>query len=92
MYIRKVDGVRAVRLPDGTVLSRADLPPADTTRWVASRKAAVVLGLNHGLITTEDAMERWSLSEEELELWKSAVDAHGEAGLKVTRIQQYRQP
>ena len=42
MYIRKTGGPRLVTLPDGTVMSRADLPPADTRRWVASRKAAVV--------------------------------------------------
>ena len=31
-----------VRLADESLLSDADLPPRDTTQWVASRKLAVV--------------------------------------------------
>ncbi len=92
MYLKKVDGPRTVKMPDGTVLTRADLPPPETTRWVASRKAAVVRGLNSGLITTEEALERWSLSEEELDEWIMAVDKHGLSGLKVTKLQEHRQP
>ncbi len=42
MYLKKVDGPRQVTLPDGSILSRADLPPDQTRRWVASRKAIVV--------------------------------------------------
>jgi len=42
MYLKKIDGPRAVTLADGTIMTRADLPRADTRRWVASRKAAVV--------------------------------------------------
>jgi len=73
-------------------LTRADLPPPDTRRWVASRKAAVVKGLNFGLISEEEAMERWALSTEELDAWKSGMSRHGVGALKVTRIQDYRQP
>ncbi|HAV59211.1 MAG TPA: hypothetical protein DCX42_02650 [Planktomarina temperata] len=42
MHIRKVRGPRTVQLPDGGYLSRGDLPPPTTKRWVASRKATVV--------------------------------------------------
>jgi hypothetical protein len=91
MYLKRVDGPRQVTLPDGTVLTRADLPPADTRRWVASRKAVVVKAVIHGLITQSEAMERYALSEEELSLWFSAVQRHGEKALKVTTIQKYRQ-
>lgn len=91
MYLKRVDGPRQVTLPDGTVLSRADLPPLDTRRWVASRKAAVVKAVIHGLITEREALDRYSLSEEEFALWRSAVTAHGEKALKVTMIQKYRQ-
>lgn len=91
MYLKKVDGRRTVMLPDGTVLSRADLPPPDTRRWVASRKALVVRAVKYGLLSREEAIERYALSEEELDIWSNAVDAHGESGLKVTTIQRYRQ-
>lgn len=91
MYLKKVDGPRAVTLPDGTVLTRADLPPADTRRWVASRKAVVVRAVQYGLIARDEALKTYSLSEEEFEFWRVAVEKHGESALKVTALQRYRQ-
>lgn len=91
MYLKKVDGPRAVSLPDGTVLTRADLPPPATRRWVASRKAAVVRGVLYGLLTQTEALERYSLSEEEFIGWVKAVSDHGEEALKATALQRYRQ-
>ena len=91
MYLKRVDGPRQVTLPDGSVLTRADLPPPDTTRWVASRKAVVVKAVVHGLIPLAEALERYALSEEEFALWRVAVERHGEKALKVTSIQKYRQ-
>jgi hypothetical protein len=91
MYLKRVDGPRQVTLPDGTVLSRADLPPPETRRWVASRKAIVVHAVVFGLLTQTEAMERYALSEEEFDIWRKAVEKHGVKGLKVTAIQKYRQ-
>ncbi|WP_343078927.1 DUF1153 domain-containing protein [Ostreiculturibacter nitratireducens] len=91
MFLKKVDGPRAVTLPDGTILTRADLPPAETRRWVASRKAKVVKAVACGLMTLKEALQRYELSEEEFELWRKAVETHGERALKVTAIQKYRQ-
>lgn len=91
MYLKKVDGPRQVVLPDGSVLTRADLPAVDTRRWVASRKAVVVKAVIYGLITQTEAQERYSLSEEEFTLWRQAVETHGEKALRVTTIQKYRQ-
>lgn len=90
MFLRKIDGPRAVTLPDGTRMTRADLPPAETRRWVASRKATVVRAVACGLMTLKEALERYDLSEEEFEMWRKAVETHGEPGLKVTAIQKYR--
>ena len=92
MYLKKVDGPRAVTLPDGTVMTRADLPPAETRRWVASRKAAVIRAVLYGLITQKQAMQMYEISDEEFESWVSAVSAHGEEALKATALQKYRQP
>lgn len=91
MYLKKVDGPRQITLPDGSILSRADLPPADTRRWVASRKAVVVKAVLYGLIPQAEALERYALSEEEFSLWRDAVEKHGEKALRVTTIQKYRQ-
>ena len=91
MYLKKVDGPRQVTLPNGVTLTRADLPPADTRRWVASRKAIVVKAVIHGLLTEAEAMERYALSEEEFGFWRQAVESHGDKALRVTTIQKYRQ-
>ncbi len=91
MFLKRVDGPRQVTLPDGSILSRADLPPAETRRWVASRKAIVVKAVLHGLISRPEALERYALSEEEFALWQNAVEKHGEKALRVTAIQRYRQ-
>jgi hypothetical protein len=91
MFLKRVDGPRQVTLPDGSILSRADLPPADTRRWVASRRAVVVRVVVYGLISEKEALDRYALSEEEFGLWRSAVAKHGDDGLKVTAIQKYRQ-
>jgi Protein of unknown function (DUF1153) len=91
MFLKKVDGPRQVTLPDGSILSRADLPPADTRRWVASRKMVVVRAVQYGLIPEAEALARYGLSEEEFALWRDAVATHGENALKVTALQKYRQ-
>ena len=91
MYLKKVDGPRSVTLADGSVMSRADLPPPETRRWVASRKAAVVRGVVYGLITQSEALERYGISDDEFMEWLRAVTDHGEAALKATAVQKYRQ-
>ncbi len=91
MYLKKVDGPRQVTLPDGSILSRADLPAADTLRWVASRKAVVVMAVQYGLLNLNDALDRYALSQEEFDLWRNAVKTHGDKALRVTTLQKYRQ-
>jgi hypothetical protein len=92
VYIRREKGPIYVVLPDGTKLTRSDLPPVNTQRWVARRKATVVAAVDFGLIQASEACAMYRLSEEELDLWRSAVRRHGAAALRVTAIQKYRQP
>lgn len=92
MYLKKVEGLRAVTLANGNVMTRADLPPKTTRRWVASRKASVVKGVVYGLITQDEALTRYDISQEEFQEWISAVSRHGEKALKATAVQKYRQP
>lgn len=73
-------------------MTRADLPPPETRRWVASRKACVVRAVAFGLISREDALETYNLSEDELSEWENAVRNHGERALKTTSLQKFRQP
>lgn len=91
MYLRKVDGPRSVTLPDGTTMTRADLPHPKTRRWVASRKQAVVNAVSCELISREHALNFYDISDEELRSWEDAVQNHGVAALRATAIQKYRQ-
>lgn len=90
MYIRRSNAPRVITLEDGTVLSLADLPSGDTTRWVASRKSLVVNAVLGGLLTQAEALERYDLSAEELGRWIRAQQTHGKNALKSTHIGDYR--
>jgi hypothetical protein len=75
----------------GTPLMES-LPPPNTKRWVVRRKAAVVAAVRSGGITIEEACRVYQLSEEELLSWERSFEIHGLAGLRATRVQQYRRP
>lgn len=81
---------KSVPGPFGLPITMDTLPPPDTHRWVARRKAEVLCAINGGLLTLEEACERYRLSAEELRLWQEAIDRAGVPGLRVTRIQLYR--
>jgi hypothetical protein len=68
----------------------AELPPPDTKRWVIRRKAEVVAAVRNGVISLDDACKRYTLSIEEFLSWQRLIDSHGMAGLRVTRLQDYR--
>ena len=57
--------VRYVIGPDGSPLTVADLPPRDTKRWVIRRKAEVVAAVRGGLLSIEEACDRYKLSVDE---------------------------
>jgi|SRR5919108_4292240 hypothetical protein len=67
-----------------------DLPPPDTKRWVARRKAVVVNAVRSGAVSLEEVCRRYELSVEEFLAWQRAIETHGVAGLRVTRLQIYR--
>ncbi len=69
---------------------KAALPPTDTTRWVASRKAAVVAAVNAEVISRADVERRYGVSEEELDQWVNSLQKHGVGGLRATRMQVYK--
>ena len=73
-------------------LTLDDLPSSITTHWVSRRKAELLAAIDGGLLTVEEACGRYRLSLEELAAWRRSVDRAGIAGLRVTRLQQYRKP
>ncbi len=74
----------------GEPLTVDDLPPPETKRWVIRRKAEVVAAVRNGLISLEEACNRYKLSVEEFLSWQRLIDQHGMRGLRTTRLQQYR--
>jgi Protein of unknown function (DUF1153) len=76
------DGEAADPLPE--------LPSPDTKRWVVRRKAVVVQAVRSGSISLQEACRRYNLSVEEFLAWQRAIDRHGIPGLRVTRLQIYR--
>ena len=67
-----------------------DLPSPKTKRWVARRKAQVVSAVRSGLLTYQQACQRYGISGEEYESWERAMDSHGVGALRVTKIQDFR--
>ncbi len=69
MFLKKIDGPRVVALPDGSAMSRGDLPETNTLRWTSQRKKVVAQAVQAGLITRKDARRAYELSDSELDAW-----------------------
>jgi transposase-like protein len=67
-----------------------ELPPQNTRRWVARRKAVVVAAVSSGIITLDEACRRYQMSEEEFFAWQRAFENYGLLGLRATGVQQHR--
>ena len=76
--------------PLGEQLTLEMLPDPGTQRWVIRRKAEVVAAVRGGLLTFDEACERYNLALEELASWERSVERAGMKGLRVTRLQHYR--
>lgn len=83
------DQVKIVRLSDRQ-RELDNLPSPKTRRWVMRRKAQVVKAVRDGLLSLEEVLTRYNLSEEEFNSWSSLMDHHGLQGLRATRLQDYR--
>ena len=80
--------------PEGGIAGRdgaempGGLPPRDTRRWVASRKAQVARAVETGILPEESAMRIYGLTCEELDRWRQALRTHGVQTLKITRLRR----
>lgn len=81
-----ITSVAPVVGPLGFVLTEDSLPPSQTKRWVSRRKAEVVIAVNRGLLSLEEACVRYGLSREEFASWAMAYQDFGLEGLYATRI------
>ena len=71
-------------------LTEFELPPANTKRWGIRRKAAVVAAVSANVLSIDEACRIYNLSQEEFFSWMARVERHGVAGLRVTRLCDYR--
>ena len=62
------------------------VPAQNSRRWTIRRKAAVLEALSNGVLTFEQAGERYALSVEELRSWQRDFDRHGLYGLRALRV------
>jgi uncharacterized protein DUF1153 len=61
--------------PDGVHMTLERLPPRGLKRWLSHHKALVVAAVRHGLLTFDEACERYSLSVDEYLYWQHSFDA-----------------
>src|SRR5690348_7429478 len=87
----EITNIRMYHLIKSEIPSDAiDLPPPYTKRWVTRRKAVVVNAVRGGVISLEEVCRRYELSVDEFLAWQRAIETHGVPGLRVTRLQIYR--
>ncbi len=75
---------------DGKLLDLTNLPSSQPIRWVMRRKVEVVAAVQGGLLSIEDACERYAISTEEFLAWTSAMERFGPEGLRITPIPRFR--
>jgi hypothetical protein len=71
---REPHSVSHVIGPTGHRLTKADLPPPNTKRWVIRRKAEVIAAVRGGLLTRDDAIRSYGLTTEEYAAWQRALE------------------
>ncbi len=67
-----------------------EIPPTQTKRWVPRRKAQVVAAVRGGVLSLDEACDRYALTVEEFLSWQRAIDRFGLQGLRATHAQEYR--
>lgn len=67
-----------------------ELLPHPRARMTARRKAEIVQAIHVGSVTRAAVMERYGLSSSEILSWEVQFRVHGQAGLAVTRMQEFR--
>jgi hypothetical protein len=68
--------------PNGHVLTLPDLPQPGSIRWVARRKAELVVAVSGGLLTLDDACNRYGISLTEFLDWELKYARRGLKGLR----------
>jgi hypothetical protein len=70
--------------PDGLVLTPSNLPQTGRIRWAARRKAELIAAVSGGLLTMQQACQRYAISTEEFVVWERRYMRCGLKGLRVS--------
>jgi hypothetical protein len=72
--------------PLGEPLTIEGLPCPHSTRWMPRRKAEVIAAVEGGLLSLDEACDRYRLTLEEFASWQRSI----ERAVRTTRLQRYR--
>jgi hypothetical protein len=75
---------------DAGPLRLTDLPEPGTRRWTGLRKVQVLGAVRGGLITRDEAWNRYGLTETELNNWDAQYQTSGVRGLYLPRTKKVR--
>jgi DNA-binding response OmpR family regulator len=67
------DGLPLVRDRNGELIT-PNMLPSMNARWTPRRREIAILALRTGLITIEQALARWCMTEDELREWRAAPE------------------
>lgn len=87
LSLTEASSTRTVIGPYGEVLTLDALPKPGPMRWVPRRKAQVVAAVQGGMLSVEEACERYSISLDEFNSWQVAL---AQGGLKALRSYSIR--
>ncbi len=76
--------------PLGQPMTLASLPPRDTKRWIAHRKAELVAAVQGGLLTVDEVCACYDIDLEEFVSWQRGMSRLGLRGVFVTRVKKHR--
>ena len=82
--------VKYVIGPDGSPLTIADLPPIEYPSLGDPPQGGGGCGGARRPAQPGRSLRRYKLTTEEFLSWQASIDEYGLAGLRTTRIQQYR--
>lgn len=75
---------------DGRTVGVDGLPPGGTTRWGFKKKTIVVRAVAAGMLTLQETLDRYHMTEQEFRLWERGLSEGGTAGLMLTKFQHRR--
>jgi hypothetical protein len=59
-------------------------------RWTYRRKAALVKGVDNGLLSLDNIFPEHSITPEEFNSWRGLMDQAGIPALETTKLHRYR--